>query len=48
MTGDVGRYVGPQALGIDWMTGDELCQAIPPAYTAHIGRQLHSHITVPA
>ncbi|MFI6870862.1 class I SAM-dependent methyltransferase [Nocardia sp. NPDC050406] len=40
VTGDVGRYVGPEAMGIDWMTGDELCQAIPPAYTHHIGRQL--------
>jgi DNA (cytosine-5)-methyltransferase 1 len=28
------------AMDIDWMTGTELTQAIPPAYTEHIGRQL--------
>lgn len=44
VTGDVGTYVGPAALGIDWMNGDELCQAIPPAFTEHLGRQLLAHI----
>jgi DNA (cytosine-5)-methyltransferase 1 len=27
------------AMGIDWMTGHEVNEAIPPAYTEHIGRQ---------
>jgi DNA (cytosine-5)-methyltransferase 1 len=30
----------PAAMGIDWMQRMELAQAIPPAYTEHIGRYL--------
>ena len=33
------------AMGIDWMTEwSDLADAIPPAYTEHIGRQLMAHI----
>lgn len=32
------------AMGIDWMTRKELSQAIPPAYTEFIGRQLYRSI----
>lgn len=29
-----------EAMGIDWMTLEELTESIPPAYTEHIGRAL--------
>jgi DNA (cytosine-5)-methyltransferase 1 len=48
ITGDVGVYVGPEAMGIDWMNGNELCEAIPPAYTEFIGRQLLAHLQAKA
>lgn len=34
------RHLWPMAMGIDWMTYDELAEAIPPAYTEHLGRQI--------
>jgi len=36
------------AIGIDWMTRKELSQAIPPAYTNFIGKQLMEYINVRA
>jgi DNA (cytosine-5)-methyltransferase 1 len=33
------------AMGIDWMTKDELNEAIPPAYTWWIGAQLYAHVS---
>lgn len=35
---------GRAAMGIDWMTRDELSEAIPPAYTQFIGEQLLARI----
>ncbi|HZF42422.1 MAG TPA: DNA cytosine methyltransferase [Sphingomonadaceae bacterium] len=33
-----------EAMGIDWMTKGEINEAIPPAYTELIGRQLLAHL----
>lgn len=44
ITGDVGTYVGSEAMGIDWMSGNELCEAIPPAYTEWLGKQMLAHL----
>lgn len=44
----VGNFSGVEyarmAMGIDWMTRDELREAIPPAFTRWIGMQLIEHL----
>jgi DNA (cytosine-5)-methyltransferase 1 len=39
-----GKEEAAQAMGIDWMVRDDLSQAVPPAFTEHIGRQLIARI----
>ena len=34
------RHLWAEAMDIDWMTPDEMTQAIPPAYTEWLGRQM--------
>lgn len=33
-----------EAMGIDWMDWDEIKEAIPPAYTEYLGRQLMAYV----
>ncbi len=40
-----GVKLAGEAMGIDWMVRRELVQAIPPAYTEFIGRQLIRYLT---
>lgn len=38
------REIWSHAMGIDWMTGREMAQAIPPLYTFHLGKQLIQYV----
>lgn len=38
------KAAASEALGIDWMTLDELSEAIPPAFTRFLGAQLIAHL----
>ena len=40
MVGGNEKFYKSVAMGIDWMDPDELNEAIPPAYTLHIGKAL--------
>lgn len=45
----VGHYSGyreaQRAMGIDWLPKSRLAEALPPAYTEYLGRQLMAHLT---
>lgn len=41
---DIPLDVQQRAMGIDWMTLEELSEAIPPAYTEHIGDYLMAEV----
>jgi DNA (cytosine-5)-methyltransferase 1 len=47
-TVEVGAYraqpYAARAMGIDWMTREELTEAIPPEYTHFLGRQIYAHL----
>lgn len=42
------RSEAREAMGIDWMRHEDVVQAIPPAYTQHIGAQLLEQLAVAA
>lgn len=42
--GNCSNAAAADAMGIDWMTKEELNEAIPPAYTEWLGRQMLAHI----
>jgi DNA (cytosine-5)-methyltransferase 1 len=46
--GNCSKAAAAAAMGIDWMTKGELNNAIPPAYTEHIGGYLMSALTAKA
>lgn len=51
-TVEVGAYrthrYAPRAMGIDWMNRSELTEAVPPAYTEFLGRQIRAWLRAEA
>jgi DNA (cytosine-5)-methyltransferase 1 len=47
MVGPGSSLASREVMGIDWMTRDELDQAIPPAYTEFVGEQLLERVVFP-
>lgn len=43
-----GKHEWPAAMGIDWMTYDEIAEAVPPAYTEWIGAQMLERLELAA
>lgn len=41
---DIPLSVQQEAMGIDWMTLEELSEAIPPSYTEHVGSYLLAYL----
>lgn len=42
------KALANEAMGIDWMTMNQLSEAIPPAYAEFIGRQIIAHLVAAA
>lgn len=44
--GNAPLWAKREAMGIDWMIGREINEAIPPAYTEYVGRQLMAALSL--